>query len=325
MSELLIRPFEECDAHYCALARVETEVFPDHPVTADVLRHDDESFDRRKLILKRYLAWLPKGEAAGHAVYHHMESRLQPQRFSLWVAVRPAWQRRGIGTALYEVAMKDLRELTARWLHTAARESMPDTIHYLQRRGFRETMRSWESHLDVRGFNTGPFRGYRDRMHKESIAFTTQAQERDRRNTWLDDLYELHTTLLADVPSTAPYTRPSLKSFVRHNVDNPEALPDGYFIAVHDGRYVGESVLFRSQGQPGSLYQGLTAVRREYRGRGLAMALKLATIDYAQQQGYKVIKTWNATVNTAMLAINDRLGFVRQPAWIEMELELPGV
>ncbi len=53
------------------------------------------------------------------------------------------------------------------------------------------------------------------------------------------------------------------------------------------------------------------------------MALKLATIGYAREHGYTMIKTWNATVNEGMLAINGKLGFVRQPAWIEFEKTFP--
>ncbi len=53
-----------------------------------------------------------------------------------------------------------------------------------------------------------------------------------------------------------------------------------------------------------------------YRGLGIATALKLRTIEYAQRDGYRVIRTFNSSRNDAMLAINQNLGFVRQPAWI---------
>jgi RimJ/RimL family protein N-acetyltransferase len=69
----------------------------------------------------------------------------------------------------------------------------------------------------------------------------------------------------------------------------------------------------------GVLYQGITGPRREYRGRGLARALKLRTIEYARAQGKREIRTWNDTLNAPMLAINVKLGFVRQPAWITFE------
>jgi GNAT superfamily N-acetyltransferase len=60
----------------------------------------------------------------------------------------------------------------------------------------------------------------------------------------------------------------------------------------------------------------LTGVTRAYRRRGIALALKLRTIAYAKAHGCPVIRTWNASTNGVILSINDRLGFVRQPAAI---------
>lgn len=58
------------------------------------------------------------------------------------------------------------------------------------------------------------------------------------------------------------------------------------------------------------------------RGKGLAMALKLETVRYAQRLGVDHIKTWNDQKNRPMLAINEVMGFARQPAWIGVELRL---
>jgi hypothetical protein len=63
-------------------------------------------------------------------------------------------------------------------------------------------------------------------------------------------------------------------------------------------------------------------VKRGHRGRHIALALKVRSILYAQSRGVPVVKTWNEQNNRAMLAINERLGFVRQPAWIVFALEL---
>lgn len=61
---------------------------------------------------------------------------------------------------------------------------------------------------------------------------------------------------------------------------------------------------------------GFTAVRRDYRGRGIALALKLCTIAYAGAQGLSGIRTDNDSTNLAMWHINERLGFRRGLVWI---------
>jgi RimJ/RimL family protein N-acetyltransferase len=48
---------------------------------------------------------------------------------------------------------------------------------------------------------------------------------------------------------------------------------------------------------------------------GIALALKLRTIAYAQEHGKPYIKTWNDSPNEGMIALNERLGFVRHTGW----------
>jgi hypothetical protein len=76
------------------------------------------------------------------------------------------------------------------------------------------------------------------------------------------------------------------------------------------------SQLWHSQASD-DLYNGLTGVLRSHRRRGIALVLKLRGIAYAQSLGRPTIKTWNEANNRAMLAINEALGFVKQPAWID--------
>jgi len=74
--------------------------------------------------------------------------------------------------------------------------------------------------------------------------------------------------------------------------------------------------------EPGIIYQGLTGVLREYRGRGIAMALKLQTVRYARDHGYREIRTWSDARNRPMLRIKEAMGFVKQPASINFESPL---
>lgn len=110
--------------------------------------------------------------------------------------------------------------------------------------------------------------------------------------------------------------RPFRDDFLRREVRHPQVLLDAFFLAKLGDLYIGESAMKRSQGVPDLLHQELTGVVHTYRGMGVATALKLRTVRCAQQHGYRVIRTFNSSINDAMLAINRKLGFVVEPAWI---------
>jgi GNAT superfamily N-acetyltransferase len=111
----------------------------------------------------------------------------------------------------------------------------------------------------------------------------------------------------------------ALEQYKQGVLGNPGHMPDAHFLVKDGPRYVAESFMFKSAELPDVLYQGLTATRRAYRGRGIAFAVKLYTIGYACEYGAREIRTWNDTLNEPMLRINVKMGFARQPAWITFE------
>jgi GNAT superfamily N-acetyltransferase len=53
----------------------------------------------------------------------------------------------------------------------------------------------------------------------------------------------------------------------------------------------------------------LTAVRRDKRGHGIAVALKQALVHWAAERGYRELQTWTQNGNDAMQAVNERVGY----------------
>jgi GNAT superfamily N-acetyltransferase len=87
-------------------------------------------------------------------------------------------------------------------------------------------------------------------------------------------------------------------------------LPDALFIAKRGDEYVGVSDVSLFEALPGALTQGFTGVRREYRRRGLATALKVREVLYAQSHGYQIVQAFNKSEQRAIRALNEKLGFV---------------
>ncbi|PMP85097.1 MAG: GNAT family N-acetyltransferase, partial [Roseiflexus castenholzii] len=192
-----------------------------------------------------------------------------------------------------------------------------DATDFAEQTGFTEMLRSWEMLLDPRAVDVAPLQRHVARAEASGIRLTTLAAQRAVDPDWLPKLHALHFTLNRDVPlPDAPNI--TLEWFEQFALTCPEA----FFIAMDGDRYIGESVMHPDERQPGVLKQHLTGVLREYRGRGVAMALKVLTIAYAQTCGYTQISTWVESTNASMLAINERLGFTRHPGLVVYRQDL---
>jgi GNAT superfamily N-acetyltransferase len=70
---------------------------------------------------------------------------------------------------------------------------------------------------------------------------------------------------------------------------------------------------------PQNLIQGLTATLKEFRGEGIATALKVRGIEYAKKMGYKDILTSTRNTNTPMEAVNRKLGWRSNYSEVRLE------
>ena len=132
---------------------------------------------------------------------------------------------------------------------------------------------------------------------------------------WKERYYDIEWTIVQDMPAPDTLTQFSYENFLLSTLNNPNFAPEAIQIALDGDYWVGESALWKNQ-TDNNLMQGGTGVRREYRRKGIALAMKLRGVAYAQSVGAPEIKTFNDQTNRAMLLINEALGFVKQPAWI---------
>ena len=71
-------------------------------------------------------------------------------------------------------------------------------------------------------------------------------------------------------------------------------------------------------------WHAMTGVTHEWRGRGVATALKRATIGWAIANGLDVLEAGNDTDNLAMRAVNARLGYAPSPDTVILRGPLVG-
>ena len=310
-----IRPFSETD--YPALTRAYAEVYPAAPRSETELRYADGRYTPPY----QHARWVADvaGELQGWCEYAQHPSWYHPDHYEIALGVVPEARRSGARTLyekLYETLSATLAQRQAQVLRTNVLETHPAQLGFFGDRGFTETQRSWRSVLDLGGFSSEPFADVLDAAAQDGFSVeSVAAVESDASR--LFELYTFYQELVADLPRTQSYTPWSFEQFVTHRRTSPLLLPEGSFIVSHEGTLAAVSELKKSA-QPGRLQTGLTAVRRAYRGRGLALLGKLHTLSYAQAQGFSEVTTRNASSNRAMIRINERLGFVRGVADIEL-------
>ena len=308
---LEIRPFRPDD--YPALVEIFNAIDPENLQTVAEMRHHDEHREADKVFAR--LVAKQDGRIVGCADYSHFSEGFHPRKFSLGVSVHPDFQRQGVGSALYDAAMAGLNTYDPLRIRTGTREDRVASVRFLEKRGFVEVMRGWESWLDVAAFDPAPFAGAEDHVVESRIQLTTIA-ELQADPAWPEKFYEMMTDIERDVPSPEPYSPPTFEHFRSSLSENPNFLPEGNFIALDGETWVAMSALWRSEAAD-HLWVGLTGVRRDYRRRGIALALKLRSIAFARERGAPTLRTYNESNNRGMLSINEQLGFRRHVAWID--------
>lgn len=309
-----IRPFTPDD--YDGAISVHLSVYPEYPNTANEWR-DADARRHPDLFFRRFVAEMD-GKIVGLVGGGPEEWANHPGLVSFNIRVRPEYEGRGIGAELYDRFLQEAAVLSPTRITSEAREDKPKGIRFLTKRGFVEEMRFWESQLDVDAFDFTPYAGCEERVTSQGIAIKTYAElasdpDRDRK------LYEMDVEISLELPAPDPITPASFDRYRVQVLESPHLLPDAIFVALDGDRYVGITSLWRVEAGE-HLMTGLTGVRRDYRRKGIALALKLRAIDYARRHGSPQIRTDNESNNRPMLAINERLGFVKTPAWIAFAL-----
>lgn len=313
-----IRPFDYSEHDYAAAVAIQNAVWPDQPETVAWWQHRDQARN------KQYFYQPLLVEAAGQIVAsgHMMETpwSYRPGKYAIGVTVQPAYERRGIGAMLYDYIIQALAErpLPPTMLIGSVREDITQGIRFLQQRGFQQVMRSPISRLELANFDGRRFADVQTKVQAAGIEIYSMTELAKIDPEHRQKIYELDWQCTLDEPLPDAPTKPSFEDYTRFFFESPNFITEGCFIAVDKDDYVGMSNLFHNPGQPTVINTGFTAVLRTHRRRGIATALKLCAIAYAQQRGYQAIKTGNEE-NNPMLTINLMLGFTPQPAWLDFQ------
>jgi mycothiol synthase len=291
--DITLRPVES-DADYAAWRQVRIAVVPGE-------RCDTVAQLRRDASPRRLLLLAARG---GDVVGSGLADRSQTAGGFIEPRVLPGFRRQGIGSLLLRALAGHVGRLG--WPTIQAHADDPASLAFAERFGFTEIDRQIEQirPIGAEPLPPGPPPG------------VEVACLRDRPGLWAACFEGFGRQVLADFALDNPI-RVSQEEWAASWAGDP------MFLALHDGEVIGCAGLDLDPDQAARAEHALTAVRRDWRSRGIGSYLKRRTLHWAASNGLREVYTWTQRGNDQMRRLNERLGYVEGKQSITVSRSLP--
>jgi GNAT superfamily N-acetyltransferase len=266
--------------------------------------------------------WLAReGERVAGIADLELYRRENPHVARLDVRVLPEFERRGIGSALVDVA-EQISTGTGR-TELGGMDETPVYLGYVDRAGpFARRLGFESAQRMVRRQLTLPL----DPRHEEALrghpkaspeGYTLLTFEDRWPEASIADRCELGRRMSTDVPMGDQVLDKELWDEERvRGLEASLAAQNRAKVITgarddSNGHVVGYTEIVVPLGAPESAWQHDTLVMREHRGHGLGFAMKVANLFAvaARHPAVRWINTWNAEENWPMIAVNEEMGF----------------
>ena len=296
----------------------------DAPAIADVMGHCGSSWKPSAAEIAKELSTLPghvrshyllgyvDGVPVAHAAVANDRYIDEPASWIVDVYVKESYQRLGYGHEVLRALMEWLTPVRAGQhndgalpvLLTATVDS-PAGDRFATNMGFVVRATRYVSRLDPSSVNLSRYAAIEAKVAEAGVTFTTLAAVLEReRDKFTHALYVLDNETMADEPGHegAPVGFDAWRAEFIHERDS-----GGTIVAIHENTPIGLTIHWD---EADGILIASTGVLREWRGRGIATALKVAGVRYARQRGLP-LRTVNSAENAPILALNQRIGFER--------------
>jgi len=296
---LEIRPAETDDDLERFLA-VGARVAPEDRITVAELRLIEQRIETVHLLA------VENGEPVGTA--RAGRNPYAPNRKAAFAnaTVPTEHRRQGVGSALYVAVSEWARARRFDSLEGHLRDDDPGSLMWAQQRGFVETTRELRVELDLKANEPPPVEP------PPGIEIVSWSARPELARA----MYEVACEAYIDIPGNEDDVMEPYEDWLAHDMGGPGDKPEATFVALAGDEVVGYAKFSLTDAQPTVAYHDLTAVKRAWRGRGIAGALKRAEIAWASKAGYERLSTTNEERNEPIRRLNERLGYRPAPGRI---------
>lgn len=317
---LAIRPFDFSDNDYRLAIAINAAVFDDQPDTLEEWKHDDQTRDPQYPFFYDFV--LRDGTVIAFVETFQSQYAYHPQKFEVRIFVHPEHDAPDVRPFVLDTTLDRLRDRDLIALKSGMLDSIPEAMRFFEQYGFVRTAEEKISTLDVTQFDPAQFEEQLARTRAAGIEIVLLRDLQARDPNWQRKLYDLHIAGNRDIPATGEKRYPPFEEWLTRQLTSPTFDPDLYFVALDGDTYAGHSYgSINTEGSRVQFVTGVTAVRREYRRKGIATALKIHIIRLIKTRGVEEIFTTNDSQNP-MYQLNLALGFVPQPTWVRVEKSL---
>ena len=267
-------------------------VWPHESVTMDEVTHFKAAMvDHADLV-----AW-DDGEPVGSGFVAIMPQR--PELPITLITVHPETRGRGAGTALYAAVSDWTREHGLSELEAVVSDDDLESLAFAERRGFVEGRREKGVALHLSEIDPPPVEP------PEGIEIVSWAERPDLAR----GIYEVALEASPDVPGCEDEIPEPFEDWLVNDMQGSGDKPEATFLALAGDEVVGYAKFSLTAARPKTAHHDLTGVKRAWRGRGIARALKATQIRWAKENGYEDLQTRNDERNAPIRHLNREFGY----------------
>jgi GNAT superfamily N-acetyltransferase len=219
------------------------------------------------------------------------------------VRVASATRGRGVGSALLAELSAWARRLRYTELMGPVKEVDTESLAWTEKRGFTEVGRNSILALDLRTVEAPSV------ILPDGIELVTWAERPDAAA----GMYEVAREAYPDIPGEEEAEIEPFEQWLSMDMQGAGDRPEATFVAFAGDEVVAYAKLALSRARPTVAMHDITGVKRAWRGRGIAGALKAAEIAWAKENGFERLETQNEERNEPIRRLNQRHGYVVEP------------